>query len=105
MIDIELTDENIGQNSYFAGANECWFVYYGKEKPIDRPASGIVFNGSSYTSYYTLNNILHFWLIENNIEYSLKEVKRKDSADDTYYNTVIIFENKVDAMLFKLTWC
>jgi hypothetical protein len=40
------------------------------------------------------------WLIENNIEYNLKYTCSME--DEEYF--FILFENKDDAMLFKLTW-
>jgi hypothetical protein len=46
-----------------------------------------------------LKDEIHFWTIENNIEYEIF-YDRKDQNLRWY----LIFKNKADAMLFKLTW-
>ena len=46
-----------------------------------------------------LKDEIHFWTIENNIEYEIFY-----SRKDQNLKWFLIFKNKADAMLFKLTW-
>ena len=59
----------------------------------DRPISKSIGN---WDFEYILNDDIHFWFIENNIIYSLRE--------DENCCSHIIFENISDAVLFKLVW-
>jgi hypothetical protein len=50
--------------------------------------------------YIVLLKKYHQWFIENNIWYDLEKVKNDNTFEIHSY---VIFENKSDAMLFKLT--
>jgi len=60
--------------------------------PEGRPISFPIFT----IGKYILNDILHFWLVDQNIVYFLKE--------DEDLKTHIFFKKESDAILFKLTW-
>jgi hypothetical protein len=52
---------------------------------------------------YVLCDQYHYWLVENNIEYSLKWIKQS-SISNNISNWFIVFYRNQDAILFKLTW-
>lgn len=53
-----------------------------------------------------LDNKIHQWMKEHEISYSLGYIHGKQDDYMKYdFNVFIIFKNKKDAMLFKLTWC
>ena len=50
-----------------------------------------------------LDDELHYWLVERNIQYSLNRRYESDSRSwNNYIN--VVFDNINDAILFKLTW-
>ena len=68
---------------------------------VDRPIVKLMREGSFTSHYGMLPNDIHCWLTENKISYSLH---RKDLDDDYDREFFIRFQNKQDAMLFKLAW-
>lgn len=100
MIEIILNIHNIGHNFLNPALNEGnsrWFKSLYSNKPSDRPFSCIYRDN---IEYYCLCDLFHFWLIDHNVSYSLKEVPMNFG-----YDTCIIFEKDSDAVLFKLVWC
>jgi hypothetical protein len=55
---------------------------------------------SDWLGYLVLDKTLQCFMTENNIQYSLTDYK--DKTDYTF--RYIVFENKSDAVLFKLTF-
>ena len=54
---------------------------------------------------YSLSDDLHDWMIENNIIYRLYfSYGPKGLKYPHQNNWYVVFDNKKDAMLFKLTW-
>ena len=88
MFEIEISYSKIGQ--HFDNKRYWCFFHDDIEKYNDRPRSKL---GSD--NFLVLNDILHYWLLEHHMDYSIKEIG---------LNTCIIFENKEDAVLFKLVW-
>ena len=87
-VEILLSVNNIGKHPSMYGDNRWWD--YSETRKDNRPVSL-----KSDLSGYILVDLLHNWLVDNNISYSLREID---------YFTCIMFENKSDAILFKLTW-
>jgi hypothetical protein len=54
---------------------------------------------------HSLSDEIHNWLIDNNIDYKLEYVSEPKGKKYPHANNwFIVFENKSQAMLFKLTW-
>ena len=54
---------------------------------------------------HSLSYEVHDWLVDNNIDYKLEYVCGPKGKKCPHHNNwFIVFENKSQAMLFKLTW-
>ena len=63
------------------------------------------FDNRPSNNNFSLCDELHFWLKENNVEYSLKWIKGPDEDFlENKSNWYIVFYQNIDAILFKLTW-
>ena len=70
----------------------CWGIDIYKIQPYARYKNSQIVD--------ILMEEVHIWLVDNNIKYKLDR-EQEGEGDDYFF---IIFENKSDAMLFKLTW-
>jgi hypothetical protein len=75
-----------------------WFGHF-DSKLIPKDIRGYLNIGDSYACYVYIHQHIHDWLIDNNIKYKL-ECEYKMTGLTCY----MIFENKDDAVLFKLRW-
>ena len=76
-----------------------WWI----ESAITQPENRPYFNSPYYSEvveYYHLDKKVHNWLVEHAIKYNIF----CKLLDEHYINFGISFENKSDAMLFKLRW-
>jgi hypothetical protein len=74
--------------------NKDWITLK-RTRPQDRKFLLLAHGRPELTFFAILKEEMHIWMISNNIEYDLF---RKDSE------CFISFNNKNNAMLFKLTW-
>jgi hypothetical protein len=74
--------------------NKDWYLENGVESPENRSFIYL------HPYYFHLNIEIYGWLIDQNIVHKIGS----DIDGDTEMFYFIIFENKDDAMLFKLTW-
>ena len=94
MYQLEIQSPNVGYSKF-------WFRI--TNDILDRPFIRI--EPEFLNKKYYLKDDIHEWLKHFNIQYELSfEVRNNKKRVGGYYFYYISFENKSDAILFKLTW-